>query len=200
MKLIMLALSLFVASSPAIVVDVGVFDFRFTPETVAVAPGDTIRWINYGAFSHNTVSGRPDSAPGQLWSSPFLATGDTYRLPVTFSEPVPYYCSLHSQSMRGLLSVTTGIGGRPGNLAGPRLTVPSLNPTALTIELPAPLPVSIGVYDAIGRLRLGLLDRAPLPAGQHRVGLNPATLEEGVYILSVAAGEWSRAARLVIVR
>jgi plastocyanin len=200
MRRTIIFLFLFAAAAPATVLDVGMFDFRFTPETVAAAPGDTIRWINYGTFSHNTVSGRPDSAAGQLWSSPFLATGDTWLLPVTFSGPVPYYCSLHPLSMRGVVGVTTGIGDRPGSLPVPRLSVPSLNPTSLTLELPAALPVSVGIYDAIGRLRLGLLDRAALPAGQHRFGLNPAALEEGIYILSVTAGEWSRAARLVIAR
>lgn len=202
-RLRFLALSalLTAAVGQAAIVDVNIFDFGFAPEVAAVAPGDTVRWINSGSLPHTSTSGKPDSAPGRLWSSPVLAAGDSFLLPVTFDGGLtPYYCSHHSLSMRGLLSVSVGVNDRPAPVGAARLVLPPLNPTSFELDLRAAASVSAGIYDATGQLRIPLLSETRLAAGTHGIRLDGPALGNGVYILSVTAGDWARAARLVIAR
>jgi plastocyanin len=77
---------------------VGLYDNRFEPATLTVAPGTTVRWTNYGRHRHTVTSsaGRWDSGdldPGKVYSATFNQPG-TYE----------YHCK-HHKEMRGIVIV-----------------------------------------------------------------------------------------------
>lgn len=76
-------------------VSVSIVDFSFSPATVEIDVGDTVRWTNDGAVAH-TTRGEWDSGalgPGASFSQTFTAAG-------TFA----YVCGIHS-SMSGTVVV-----------------------------------------------------------------------------------------------
>jgi plastocyanin len=83
-------------------VDVFVEDFAFSPSTVTIKVGDTVRWNLVGG-SHTTTSGTsptPDGGWNQtLQSDPPIT--------VTFSEAgsFPYFCRFHGDFMSGTVVV-----------------------------------------------------------------------------------------------
>ncbi|GJD54871.1 cupredoxin domain-containing protein [Methylobacterium dankookense] len=64
-------------------------NFTFGPETVTVAPGTTVTWINGDDIPHTVVS------QSRIFRSKTLDTDDRYTF--TFDAPgeYPYFCSLH---------------------------------------------------------------------------------------------------------
>jgi plastocyanin len=85
---------------PLTVSTVGVHDNRFSPQTINVQPGTTIRWVNYGEHDH-TITANDGS-----WDSGDLKQGATYS--ATFRRPGTYiyYCRHHSQDrMQGVVVV-----------------------------------------------------------------------------------------------
>jgi hypothetical protein len=178
------------------------FEYGFEPASATVAVGDTVRWTNNGAFSHSSTSGRPDSAAGQLWDSPFLGNGQSFDLVVTFTgTDIPYYCRLHSLTMKGRLTAAAGVGDRqspaPERL---RLVLRSLNPDVLSLDLPSRLRVSLRVYDAAGKEVTVLLGNELLEPGRHSVSIGRLGLPDGVYLVSLAAGRETRTARMTLIR
>lgn len=61
---------------------------QFQPATLTVQKGDTIVWINQDLVAHDVTE-----YPGKAWTSGPLATGQSWRMPVTKSAD--YYCSIH---------------------------------------------------------------------------------------------------------
>jgi len=96
--------------------------FSFSPPTVTVAPGDTVRW-NFLA-THTTTS---DLQTGpEVWDSGVMSSGFFTH---TFNTPgnYPYYCFLHSSPggtfMNGVVQVAapptlTGVNPVTGSIAG----------------------------------------------------------------------------------
>lgn len=90
----------------AATVEVNVSDFVFTPKTVTVKIGDTVRW-NWANGSHSTTSGTSGTPNGQ-WDSgvhtPVFSFEQTFNQAGTF----PYFCTLHwQQGMTGSVVVQT---------------------------------------------------------------------------------------------
>lgn len=62
--------------------------FAFEPERIAVAPGDTIVWVNRDAVPHTvTAAGR--------WDSGSIPAGGSWRRVVESPDSIGYYCTFH---------------------------------------------------------------------------------------------------------
>lgn len=71
----------------------------YHPETLAVARGDTVVWVNRDVVGHTaTATGRP------RWETALLAPGDTGRIVATVPGTAPYVCALHP-TMHGVLVI-----------------------------------------------------------------------------------------------
>ena len=70
---------------------------QFTPQTIAIKPGDSVTWVNKDPFPHNVKTGVVPESPaiqaGASWTSTFTTPGD-----------YPYVCTLHP-TMKGVLQV-----------------------------------------------------------------------------------------------
>jgi plastocyanin len=82
------------------VVDIAMVDYLYVPETVSVTPGTTVRWTNYDAESHDTISN------DFLWHSEYIDPGKSFEYTFTDDsfQPFEYYCSLHG-GMTGTITV-----------------------------------------------------------------------------------------------
>lgn len=72
--------------------------YRFDPQKITIAAGETVTWTNDDNFTHTVrVDGREDHQ---------VDRGDSFS--ITFDEPGTYHyvCTLHSQNMEGEVIVT----------------------------------------------------------------------------------------------
>lgn len=95
-------------------------DMRFYPESVTIAPGDTIVWINEGAMPH-TATDKPGTAaleehnvlpPGaEPFDSGLLQSGERFQHVFTVAGDYAYLCFLHEGlGMVGHVKVGGGLG------------------------------------------------------------------------------------------
>jgi plastocyanin len=92
--------------------NIQIVDFGFTPATVRVPVGTTVRWVNVGVTQH-TATARDGS-----FDSGFLETGDRFDRTFTAPATIEYICSLHPQ-MVGVLIVTDATGAAPSPAPSP---------------------------------------------------------------------------------
>jgi len=82
------------------VVSVSIVDFAFTPKTITVPVGTTVRWTNTGNAPHTVTS---TSSP-KAFDSGTLNSGDTFQHTFTTAGQFPYRCNIHP-SMTGMVIV-----------------------------------------------------------------------------------------------
>ncbi len=91
-------------AAPARVVEVEMREMRFARDTIRVAAGSSVRWVNRDHVAHTTAGDDGE------WSSPLIGPGETYTMRLTDPGEYSYYCTLHA-FMRGVIIVEDD--GRP---------------------------------------------------------------------------------------
>lgn len=89
------------APAGAAVVEIDMKEMAFRSDTVRVAPGTVVRWVNRDPVAHTTA------ADDGAWSSPLVGPGETYSVRLDRPGRYPYYCTLHP-FMRGVVIVESG--------------------------------------------------------------------------------------------
>ena len=99
-----------VGSAATVTVTVGNGGPVFTPSSVTIQPGDTVRWT-WSANNHSSTSGTP-GVPNGLWDSGILSQGATFTHTFNTVGSFPYYCTPHGQccGMTGMVTVTNPTG------------------------------------------------------------------------------------------
>ena len=69
--------------------DVGIVDFAFSPQTILIPVGTTVRWTNHGPSAHQPAS---DTA---VFDSGPLATNATFDFQFNTVGTFPYHCAIH---------------------------------------------------------------------------------------------------------
>lgn len=104
-------------------------NLQFTPDTLAVAPGDTVTFVNRETDNTNhTIAGD--------WASPELRPGQSWSTTVGSAARYEYYCSQHPY-MTGTVT-TSGGGSSPSPTASPTPTTPSPSPSPTATTSPGP--------------------------------------------------------------
>ena len=89
--------------------DIEAISIKFAPETITVAAGTTVRWVNGEAITHTITSGawtgvdpdtgiRADETPDGLFDvtlSPAGEDGDSFEYTYETPGTYPYYCDIH---------------------------------------------------------------------------------------------------------
>lgn len=83
----------------AATVDVDIRDSFFSPSTVTINVGDTVRWTQRGFMIHTTTG------DGGLWNSGNMSTGQTFSHTFNSAGSFGYFCIPHSGFMRGTVIV-----------------------------------------------------------------------------------------------
>lgn len=85
---------------PAATTTVSITDFKFTPVTVTIDIGDTVKWVNNGDAPHTSTS----NVVG-LWDKTMFK-GNTFSRAFTAAGSFGYHCSFH-QNMKATVIVRT---------------------------------------------------------------------------------------------
>jgi plastocyanin len=81
-------------------------DDRFHPDSLAVALGDSVTWVNEDAEPHTSTSGA-NCIPDGDWDSGSLGPGDSFTYVTNETETFAYHCTFHcAMGMVGVLVVT----------------------------------------------------------------------------------------------
>lgn len=72
---------------------------QFRPQTLTVAPGDTVVWVNKDLVAHTATS-----AEAGVFDSGLIAPDKSWSLTVRTEGEVPYICTYHP-TMKGILTV-----------------------------------------------------------------------------------------------
>ena len=88
-------------------VAISIQDFEYTPATVTVQVGQTIRWTNNDVIEHTATSmtGPGTLVPSGVFSSPLLEIGQTFDFMPTVPGTFHYFCVPHGSSMVGIVIV-----------------------------------------------------------------------------------------------
>jgi len=89
----LLALCQGVSHGATVTVTVGNGGFFFTPSSVTIHPGDTVRWT-WSSTGHSTTSGTPGH-PSGLWDSGVLGQGAMFTHTFNAAGSFSYYCTPH---------------------------------------------------------------------------------------------------------
>jgi plastocyanin len=84
---------------------------RFSPDTLTIRAGDTVRWV-WQAGGHTVTSGT-QAADGRFCSprdttcgsAPTSSAGDTYAHTFETAGTYPYFCRPHREMMTGVIVV-----------------------------------------------------------------------------------------------
>ncbi len=118
LAILLLALSTLLTAIPAqaVIHNIDVGNFFFSPTKTQVCPGDTVRWTWVGGV-HSTTS---DPSSPKTWDSGTSGTnGHTFELEFLAGDgpgPFPYHCSVHALTMKDTIFVA--IDCPPGFVCG----------------------------------------------------------------------------------
>lgn len=197
-----------VSPAAAIIHTVNVSNNQFTPPTVQISHGDTVRWVRI-AGTHTCTS---DPSSPKDWDSGTL-TGTPFQ--VVFSEsdgngPFPYHCDFHA-TMKGTITVQTLATAREESGTLPQgFTVEQnfpnpFNPkTTIRFTLARSAEVELSVYNVLGE-RVDFSDFGHLNAGNYVVdwdanSVKGIDLPTGVYFYRLRADEQTVTRKMVLLK
>jgi glucose/arabinose dehydrogenase/plastocyanin len=85
----------------------------FSPSSITVTAGDSVRWVQQDGIAHTSTSGTPPGTPDGLWDSGFLSLGQTFTQPFPTAGSFPFYCQPHFFFMSGTVTVQGGANQAP---------------------------------------------------------------------------------------
>ncbi|SYZ72152.1 exported hypothetical protein [Candidatus Zixiibacteriota bacterium] len=105
-QLITVPLVLFLAGLPVMsprparadTVDVSITGFTFSPSSLTINEGQTVRWTNNDPITHTTTS------DDLIWDSGFLSNGQKFAFTFNTAGSYPYHCTVHL-TMLGTITV-----------------------------------------------------------------------------------------------
>src|ERR1044072_9401852 len=100
-----------VASGATVTVTVGNGGILFSPSSVTIHPGDTVKWT-WSSTGHSTTSGTPGHPTG-LWDSGILSQGAMFTHTFNSVGSFPYYCTPHGACCNMVGNVTVANAPTP---------------------------------------------------------------------------------------
>jgi plastocyanin len=96
--------------TPAVVEVQTTDGLMFSPSSVTIAVGGTVRWRNTGSVAHTVTSGTSSMSsanPGAVFDHNPLAPGGTFEFTFATAGSQPYFCRFHeAMGMKGTVVVT----------------------------------------------------------------------------------------------
>ncbi len=119
-------------------------EFSFTPPSLTIQVGDTVRWQNTGRVPHTTTS---DTG---VWDSGTLSPGGSFSRQFMTPGTYTYMCRFHqAQGMRGTITVSAPSPTSPPAPAPTAPVVPPPPPPATAIPTPPAPPVAAELWLSI---------------------------------------------------
>ena len=203
-----------VVPSFAAVHQVTVQSFFFSPAHIAVAQGDTVRWV-WVSGTHTTTSGDLGSCTADgLWDAPISVSNPSFEYTFNDLGTLTYFCRPHcAMGMNGSVTVELATQSAKDNAPGRAgvsgfilraAPIPFTDSAVLSFELSQPQHVRLEIFDPRGRWVKNLADRW-FEAGMHQVSWDGrseagARVPAGVYYASRQPSAPGSSAILVFAR
>ena len=94
------------ASTPGVDAFVHIKDFEFTPATVTITVGGTVKWTNDGPSTHTVT------ADDGSFDSGDLSQGKTYSHTFQTAGTFAYHCSIHSSMTATVIVTVAGVNSK----------------------------------------------------------------------------------------
>lgn len=194
-----------VSLAGATVHQVNIQGFAYNPVADTVAPGDSIQWTNLDIFQHSAT----DSIGPQFFDSGLLNQNQSYTFQFTIAGHYIYKCTIHH--FYGTVDVIP-VGVEEGKTGAPVSGLallqnnpnPFSNKTQIALQLSKPGPVTLEVYDLLGK-KVASLTQGTLAAGAHEADWDGRNTQgekvaPGVYFYRLTAEGKSLTHSLILVR
>jgi plastocyanin len=186
------------ALAAATIRDVTISNLRFSPASVTITLGDTIRWTNMDVLAHTSTS---DSG---LWDSGPLAQNDTFMRAFPTAGTFPYHCILHPLMTATIVAGTqSSIDEEPLTPDQFRLEPNFPNPfnsgTKIAFVLGSDGAARLEIYDAVGRKVETLMDGS-LGAGRHAIAWEAGNRPSGLYFYHLTFGGQLQTGRMTLLK
>ncbi len=180
----------------------GAFGFNYSPISLSVSVGDTLRW--QGDFETHPLRSTTIPAGAQSWTN---SIGTAFFYVVQIPGSYLYQCEVHAPEMSGSFTATAATA--VDDKASP--TQPSVfqleqnypnpfNPsTRITYSVAETSPVSLRIFNAIGEEVSTLVTGIQEP-GSHEVDFDGTGLPTGMYLYRLEAGGSTATKRLILLR
>jgi len=133
------------AATVTVTVNGSYYSFFFTPASVTIHRGDTVRW-SWNSSGHSTTSGSP-GMPNGLWDSGILNQGATFSHTFNTAGTFPYYCTVHGQCC-GMVGTVRVVAPSPTPTPPPNIGPPvvTTNPATFIASFSATLDGSLNPH------------------------------------------------------
>jgi plastocyanin len=155
---------------------VNVADFSFSPSSMTVTVGDTIRWVWVSGTHTTTSTSVPTGASS--WNANITSSSTTFSYVVPAAGTYNYRCSIHPTSMMGSFTATSGVGIIKNNSSSAIVLFPNPAKDKLTITHDA--VDAIRIYDMVG----ATIMNQPVEATETKTVIEVGTLPSGVYFVN----------------
>ncbi len=190
---------------------VNVINNQFSPSTLQINHGDTVRWIRQAStVSHTTTS---NALSPKEWDSGTLQIGVPFDVQFTAGDgngPFPYHCDFHI-GMTGTITVQTmsvelnQSSTMPSEFSLDQNFPNPFNPsTSISFTLERASEVDFSVYNVIGE-RVDLREFGVLAPGSYTIGWSAdssdrGALPTGVYFYRLRAGDIVATRKMVLLK
>jgi len=181
----------------------GSFGFTYSPNSLNVSVGDTIKWE--GDFSMHPLSST--SVPAGA-SSFHQASGSVFTYPVTSSGSYLYQCDFHfSIGMTGSFTASAATGiendrtsfGPDAFKLGQNFPNPFNPTTTISFDIPFQTYVSIKVYNLVGQ-EVATIMSGNMAAGSYTKIWNAEAMPSGVYFYRLQSGSVTDTRKLILLK
>lgn len=181
-------------------------NFVFTPDSISIALGDTVRWV-WDEGTHTTTS---DSTTGaDVWDAPLDQTNQSFSYVIHYPGIHRYYCTFHGSAggngMAGIITVqlATSVNEnikQPVNFVLDQNYPNPFNPTTkISYAVAKSGLVSVRVYDILGNEIATIVNEKKQP-GNYEVNFDGSKLPSGIYIYELQAGNFKIARKMALMK
>lgn len=179
----------------------------FSPQTVNVFVGDTIKWTRTGGSHTTTCDGQTfTSRPaGALpWNAPLTSVSPTFTYVIQVAGTYNYICEPHAPDMSGVINATvSGIVQLNEIAAGYGISQNYPNPfnpeTNIKFSIPVSSFVTLKVYNNTGK-EIATLVNEKLASASYEINWNASDLNSGIYFYRIQAGEFIQTRKMMLIK
>lgn len=181
---------------------VTVANFSFTPQTVTINVGDTVKWNNIQG-THNVRADDFSFYSGAAAPAPW-----TFIHVFTVEGNNPYYCEPHGgpggSGMSGVVVVETPVSVEEETIVdqfklGQNYPNPFNPSTRISYSVPNASLINLKVYDILGNEVVVLVNEEK-QAGSYEIDFNAAELTGGVYLYQLTTNSFVDTKKMILIK